>query len=333
MQFEALHALYNQRQFEQVLEQLSQPDTPQLLWLKGEALRGLTRFEEAEQAHRDALALQADFANSLLGLGVSLTAQGRYDDAIAHFDEVLADNPGFEAALNARALAFQQQGNFEGAIEAYHGALDVHFERVANRIIHEQGITHEDPGLFKHVMFNELKRKPFTAIVYNNIGLCLLNLAEKDGAREYFQESIRHIPSGFGYPDPSENLELLNPLKAPERDDTRESFKEKFDVDLPVFGGIGTRQDPVVLVYEPAGAEYELVSYEHEFVRCVAKGLDFKVLNLVSSELLTLDGRVLDRVRFEVEEVQGVEIKRLIRTWWFDVTAPWHQDERLNPSE
>ena len=61
------------------------------------------------------------------------------------------------------------------------------------------------------------------------------------------------------------------------------------------------------------------------------KGLDFKVLNLVSSDLLTLDGRVLDRVRFEIEEVQGVEIKRLIRTWWFDITAPWHKDERYNP--
>ena len=331
MEFEQLQALYNRRQFEQVLEHLDTPDTAQLHWLKGEALRGLTRYEDAEQSHRDALALDSGYANSMLGLGVSLTAQGKYDEAIEHFDRVLQRNPGFEAGLNSRAMAYQQKGDFEAAIEAYHGALDIHFERVANRIIEGQGITHDDPGLFKHVMFNELKRKPFTAIVYNNIGLCLLNLAEKDGAREYFKESIRHIPTGFGYPDPAENLELLSPLKAPVRDDTRESFKERFDVDLPVYGGIGTRQDPVVLVYEPAGAEYELVSYEHEFVRCVAKGLDFKVLNLVSTELLTLDGRVLDRVRFEVEEVQGVEIKRLIRTWWFDVTAPWHQDERLNP--
>lgn len=59
--------------------------------------------------------------------------------------------------------------------------------------------------------------------------------------------------------------------------------------------------------------------------------LDFKVLQFVSSELLTLDQRVLDKVKFEVEEVQGVEVKRLIRSFWFDVTAPWHRDPDLNP--
>lgn len=331
MNFEQLERAYQARDFDQVLTQISQPDSAQLHWLRGECLRGLTRFEEAEQAQRDALALDPDYPNSLLALGVSLTAQGRYTDAIEHFDSVLARLPRFEPVLSARAFAMQSQGEFETAIEAYHQALDVHFERIATRIVEGQGITHDDPQLFKHVMFNELRRTPYTAIVYNGIGLCLLNMDEKDGAREYFQESIRHTPKDFGFPDPEENLELLNPLKAPEADDTRDSFKQRFDVDLPIYGGVGTRQDPVVLLFEPAGAEYELVSYEHEFVRCVGKGLDFKVINLVSSDLLTLGDRILDRVRFEVEEVQGVERKRIIRTWWFDITAPWHQDATLNP--
>ena len=331
MDWSELLAAYQDRRFDTVLEQLSQPKTAAECWLKGEALRGESRFEEAETAQRNALEQDPNHAQALLALGVTLTAQGKYDEAVEHFDAVLHRNPGFESALSARAHALQSKGDFEAAMETYHGALDVHFERVATRIIEGQGITHDDPDLFKHVMFNELKRKPFTAVVYNSIGLCYLNLGEKDGAREYFKESIRHTPNDFGFPDPAENLELLNPLKPPVPDDTRETFKQKFDIDLPIFGGTGTRQDPVVLVFEPAGAEYELVSYEHEFVRCIGKGLDFKVLNLVSSDLLTLDGRVLDRVRFEIEEVQGVEIKRLIRTWWFDITAPWHKDERYNP--
>ena len=162
----------------------------------------------------------------MLALGVTLTAQGKYDAAVEHFDAVLHRNPGFESALSARAHALQSKGDFEAAMEAYHGALDVHFERVATQIIEGQGITHDDPELFKHVMFNELKRKPFTAVVYNSIGLCYLNLGEKDGAREYFKESIRHTPNDFGFPDPAENLELLNPLKPPIPDDTRETFKQ-----------------------------------------------------------------------------------------------------------
>lgn len=333
MSLQTLHEAYQQREFDRVIKGLPSPADAEQHWLKGEAFRGLSQFEEAEQSQREALALDPDYAPALLALGVTLTAQGRYDDALAHFDSVLARLPSFEAALNARAMTLQTQGEFEKAIEAYHLALDVHFERIATRIVEGQGITHDDPELFQHVMFNELRRVPFTAIVYNNIGLCYLNQSEREGAKAYFQDAIRHTPRDYGYPDPAENLELLNPLKAPVADDTREKFRKQFNVDLPIYGGIGTRQDPVVLLFEPAGAEYELVSYEHEFVQCVGKGLDFKVLNWVGSDLLTLDGRVLDRVRFEIEEVQGVEIKRLIRTWWFDITAPWHQDDRLNPSQ
>ena len=156
-----------------VLAQLPQPKTSAEFWLKGEALRGESRFEEAESAQRNALEQDPNHAQSLLALGVTLTAQGKYDEAVEHFDAVLNRNPGFESALSARAHALQSKGDFEAAIEAYHGALDVHFERVATRIIEGQGITHDDPDLFKHVMFNELKRKPFTAVVTTRLAFVI----------------------------------------------------------------------------------------------------------------------------------------------------------------
>ncbi|MGB0958508.1 MAG: tetratricopeptide repeat protein, partial [Litorivicinus sp.] len=279
----------------------------------------------------EALSLAPEELAPLVALGVALQGIADFDRSIEVFDQVIERSPGLEQAHSGRAYSLQLRGDHEVAIEAYHQALDVHFERIATRIIEQQGISQEDPELFRYIMFNELKREPFTAIVYNNIGLCYLNAGEREGAKAYFSDAIRHIPVGYGYPDPAENLDLLTPLPDPVADDTRTRFHDQFDVDLPVFGGTGARRDPVVLIYEAQGSDIDLVTIEHQFVRCVGRGIDFEVISFVSSELLTLGKRVLDKVRFEIEEVQGVEKKRIVRTFWFDVTAVWHRDAELNP--
>lgn len=313
--------------------QLAQtPEDWQLLQLLADAQRGQHQHEAAVETLESALRLAPDQLAPLVALGIALQGSADYDRSIEVLDRVIKRSPGLEQAHSARAYSLQLRGDHGAAIEAYHGALDVHFERIATRIIEHQGISQEDAELFRHVMFNELKREPFTAIVYNNIGLCYLNSGETDGAKAYFKDAIRHIPVGYGFPDPAENLELLVPLAAPVRDDTRERFHQQFDVDLPIYGGTGSRQDPVVLMYEPSGAEMELVSIEHQFVRCVGRGIGFTVASFVASELVTLGPRVLDKVRFEIDEIQGVEKKRLIRTFWFDITAVWHKDQTLNPS-
>lgn len=295
-----------------------------------DVLRRQSKLDEALAVYEEITAAEHRVA---AGLGTALVhqTQGDFDKALEGLDRLIEAEPGVERARSARALVFQKQGDFEKAIEAYHEALDIHFDKVADRIVQEQGLSTQDTQLFQYVMFNELKRVPFTCTVYNQIGLCYLNLNEREGAKAYFKDSIRHIPAGFGFPDAAENLELLTPLAKPEPSDLRAKLVRDYDLDLPVFGGTGSRQDPVVLNYEPEGLGGDLVRIEHDFVRVMGRALEFKVLEFVGSDLLTLDGRVLDRVRFEVSEIQGVEVKRLVRTWWFDVTAPWHQDLLLNP--
>ena len=297
-----------------------------------DVLRRQNKLEESLAEYRK-ISEGENWVAAQLGVALVEQTQGDYDAALAVLDALLARHPGVERAHSARALVFQKKGQFEEAIEVYHQALDIHFDKVANRIIQEQGISTADTELFQHVMFNELKRVPFTCTVYNQIGLCYLNLNERDGARAYFKDAIKHIPAGYGFPEAAENLELLIPLKAPVANDLRAKLIRDYDLDLPIFGGSGSRQDPLVLNYEPNGMGGDLVRIEHDFIRAMGRALEFKVLELVGSEILTLDGRVLDRVRFEVSEIQGVEIKKLVRTWWFDVTAPWHQDLTLNPAE
>jgi len=55
-----------------------------------------------------------------------------------------------------------------------------------------------------------VRSNPMYAIVKNNIGVCLVELGDIDGAKEQFRESIEFIPDGYNYPDPYKNLESIS---------------------------------------------------------------------------------------------------------------------------
>jgi lipoprotein NlpI len=73
--------------------------------------------ETAETAHRSRgrpapqLRLQPDFADAHNGLGGALMAQGKIDEAVAHFESAVRLDPTFTAAEHNLATALAVQGN------------------------------------------------------------------------------------------------------------------------------------------------------------------------------------------------------------------------------
>lgn len=59
----------------------------------------------------------------LMDKGYSLTELGRFEDALAVYDEVLASQPGFAPAWTRRGRALRMMGRFDDAIAAYDQAL------------------------------------------------------------------------------------------------------------------------------------------------------------------------------------------------------------------
>lgn len=57
-------------------------------------------------------------AEELYDRGVDLFAEGKYDQAIAAYDEALGVDPGFVDALHGLAMAYAEKGDLQAAIGA-----------------------------------------------------------------------------------------------------------------------------------------------------------------------------------------------------------------------
>jgi tetratricopeptide (TPR) repeat protein len=107
----------------------------------------------------------------LTNMGASLAEQGKFGEAIAHYQEALRIKPDdFEARYNlANALA--RQGKMEEAVSHYAGILQT---------------------------------QPDAAAVHNNMGIALSQLGRTDEAIDHFREAIRIKPDFW---DAGSNLE------------------------------------------------------------------------------------------------------------------------------
>ncbi|PUA17743.1 LytR C-terminal domain-containing protein [Glaciimonas sp. PCH181] len=90
----------------------------------GRYLQGQNRLQAAEDAYRQALAaLNADYIDAQNALGTIYSAQGKFDEAIAAFNAILAKNPQLAHVQNNLGYAFYLQGNYAGAVAAFNQAL------------------------------------------------------------------------------------------------------------------------------------------------------------------------------------------------------------------
>jgi tetratricopeptide (TPR) repeat protein len=63
--------------------------------------------------------------DSLHRIGVSWRAQGRYEEALSAFDEMIKLMPSSEVAHNSLGITLRLAGRFEDALQAYSAAMDI----------------------------------------------------------------------------------------------------------------------------------------------------------------------------------------------------------------
>lgn len=99
---------------------------PLRAWYTGlaECLVNQAKFAPAEQAYRDALAIDDRFAPALLGLGVARAAQSDLGGAESMIRRALAIQPGLAEAHNSLGRLLEAQGNRDAAEAEYRQAID-----------------------------------------------------------------------------------------------------------------------------------------------------------------------------------------------------------------
>jgi tetratricopeptide (TPR) repeat protein len=68
------------------------------------------------------------------GLGFAFMNQGKYDEAILHFNEALRINPNYAVAHNSLGTVFLNQGKYQEATDQYKEALRINPDNAIARI-------------------------------------------------------------------------------------------------------------------------------------------------------------------------------------------------------
>lgn len=96
---------------------------PQFHANRGQVLRTLGRFAEAEASYRQALALKPDYLDAQMSLGVLAQAQGRPEQAAEAYRRALALKPDLAEAHNNLGNALEDLGKLGEAVTSYERAV------------------------------------------------------------------------------------------------------------------------------------------------------------------------------------------------------------------
>ncbi|MEM9808008.1 MAG: tetratricopeptide repeat protein, partial [Cyanobacteria bacterium P01_D01_bin.56] len=91
----------------------------------GNALSDQSRYDEAEEAYRNAIRLNPDDAIAYNNLGNALSDQSRYDEAEEAYRNAIRLNPDYAIAYNNFGYLYQVQGRLEEAIELYNKSISL----------------------------------------------------------------------------------------------------------------------------------------------------------------------------------------------------------------
>ncbi len=89
----------------------------------GDVLADQGRFEEAIQEYRQVIEIMPDYAAAHYNLGVALISKGNIDEAIQQFNQALRIQPNFTAGRNKLGVALASKGDIDGAMECFRQAI------------------------------------------------------------------------------------------------------------------------------------------------------------------------------------------------------------------
>ena len=153
-------------------------------------------------------------------LAVALQAEGRFDDAIAHYQRAIALRPDYSPAQNNLGTALRAEGRLEEAAAAYRRAIELRGEypeahyNLAN-VLTDEGRAKEAAEHFRVA----LRSMSGSADVHNNLGIALVAEGKRDEAIDEFRAAVAEDPGS-----PKSHRNLADALASAGR--TEEAFIE-----------------------------------------------------------------------------------------------------------
>jgi tetratricopeptide (TPR) repeat protein len=152
-----------------------------------ERAEAIKKYDDAKKRQAMSAEIQATFK-----LGVQLTEEGKYDDAIAEFKKALEKLPDEPVIYASIGNAQSKQGKNEEALASYDKAISINpkdpsFYTSKGVLLNQMGKTTESQEAFKKA--SELDPASAAQSFYN-IGVTLVNSGKAAEAAEAFKQAI-----------------------------------------------------------------------------------------------------------------------------------------------
>jgi tetratricopeptide (TPR) repeat protein len=162
------------------------------------------RFEESLPLYREVVQLKPDHAEAHNNLGIALGRMGRFDEAAAAHRDALRCRPDYPEAFNNLGIALARQGNAEEALPSFDEALRLRVdypEAHNNRgnALRALGKTDEALECYRQALVH----RPSYPEAHNNLGNALADKDQLDEAAACYREALKYNPS---YPEAHNNL-------------------------------------------------------------------------------------------------------------------------------
>jgi tetratricopeptide (TPR) repeat protein len=154
------------------------------------------RNEEAKAEYAEVLKIKPDYYKALSAMGVILERQRKYAEAIAYFKEALRINPDHEDTYYNLGRAFFQLGRYEDAIKAYKEVLRIKPDDADTYVLIGIALTRQ--GKYDEAVASQreaIRIKPNLIDAHNNLGIALALQGKHQEAIDQFNEVLRIKPN------------------------------------------------------------------------------------------------------------------------------------------
>jgi tetratricopeptide (TPR) repeat protein len=161
-------------------------------------------WHNSESLWTHTLACTSDNSLAHVDMGVTLTAQGRLDEAIEHFQKALKIHPNNPECHNNFGVALRRKGRVDEAIVHFQKALEIRpdYPECHNNL----GVALRRKGQVDEAIVHfqkALEIRPDQAEFHNGLGITLVQKGQVDEAIAHYQKAIQLEPD---YADAHNNL-------------------------------------------------------------------------------------------------------------------------------
>ena len=164
-------------------------------------------YDNAEKAYMAAAEGGANSSEIYNNIASTFAAKGQIDKAEEFYMKSVKKNPKFHEGFKNLGYLYMRQKKFDDAIECFETAFKL--KPIMREAGDRLGEIYYIKGDFKNahrVYTNLLNMFPGDPRLYNNLGVCALNLEKTDEALKLFTSAIELYPD---YKDAKENLESI----------------------------------------------------------------------------------------------------------------------------